>query len=190
MCMVAQETWNQFIAGLSAARYFHSIFYLFNAWKFGIGSLKGRIMWQSSFLAVIWATWMEKNHRCFEGKSSSTADVITRMRFSVASWASILSFRDCLFLSYFSNGGRWLFRWPFLWAFYLLCHLLFWWLVCCICGSPFCFRFGGGGLRISSISSYALHYIPFALLSCWLIQVRTPILRKRWCGLIMSMHFC
>lgn len=42
------------------------------------------------FSRVVWAIWNDRNQICFEGKSSSMADIIDKARFSVASWISIL----------------------------------------------------------------------------------------------------
>lgn len=73
-----------------------------------IDSSKGKIMWCLSFFATIWAIWKERNQRCFEGKSSSSADVVARARFSVASWVSILlAFTLCLLILFCLSGGRW-----------------------------------------------------------------------------------
>lgn len=44
---------------------------LFEAWRLGVSRGGGRIMWQTSFLAVIWTIWKEKNARCFVDESPS-----------------------------------------------------------------------------------------------------------------------
>lgn len=63
---------------------------LYDACKFQIDSAKGKSMWHHSFLVTIWRIWKEWNIRYFEGKSSSTVEVVDRSRFGVASWVFIL----------------------------------------------------------------------------------------------------
>lgn len=67
-----------------------SILSFYEAWKLGVGSKKGRIMWKLSFFAVIWAVWKEGNRRCFEGKMSSHISVLEKVKVMVVSWVSIL----------------------------------------------------------------------------------------------------
>lgn len=35
------------------------------------GSPRGRDMWNSSFVALMWIVWKERNARCFEGESAN-----------------------------------------------------------------------------------------------------------------------
>lgn len=52
--------------------------------------IKEKDLRQLSFLTTNWAIYKERDQSCFEGKPSTTTDVIARTRFSVASWFSIL----------------------------------------------------------------------------------------------------
>lgn len=67
-----------------------SIVELFEAWRFQIRTSKGKAMSRLSFLVTIWAIWKERNCRCFEGSSSSLADVVDEARLNVVTWISIL----------------------------------------------------------------------------------------------------
>ena len=67
-----------------------SILELFDAWKFGFQSKRGRLLWRSSFVANIWAVWKERNRRCFEDCSFPLVVVAMRARFLAASWVSVL----------------------------------------------------------------------------------------------------
>ena len=48
-------------------------------------------MWNLSFMAVLELIWKEGNARCFEGKTSRLEEVIDKIKFKVAAWASILA---------------------------------------------------------------------------------------------------
>ena len=67
-----------------------SIFELFEAWKFGFGPKRGKILWRYAFAAINWALWEERNHWCFECLSSLTSIVVTNSRFLAASWVFVL----------------------------------------------------------------------------------------------------
>lgn len=43
-------------------------------------------MWESSFLAVLWVLWKERNSHCFDGQSSSMDRLEDMVKFLVASW--------------------------------------------------------------------------------------------------------
>lgn len=65
---------NQFLADLSAVGCsLKSLCNHFVSRKLRMGTMRGRMMCPSSFLAVIWALWKERNQRCFEGKSATNA---------------------------------------------------------------------------------------------------------------------
>lgn len=51
---------------------------------------KGKITWRLSFLACSWTIWRERNRICSEGVVSPLEDIIHKMKFYVASWASFL----------------------------------------------------------------------------------------------------
>lgn len=63
---------------------------LWEAWKFMTGSLKSRALWRAAFLAVIWIIWKERNLCCFEGKCLNIEVLLDKIKFTVASWGSIL----------------------------------------------------------------------------------------------------
>lgn len=63
----------------------------FVAWRWlGVGGTRGRVMRKSAFLTVIWVIWKERNRRCLERVCSSEADLVSSIKFLVASWVSIL----------------------------------------------------------------------------------------------------
>lgn len=105
LCLSAEESVNHLMLNCSMANsiwsailnYFHvswvlprHIGELFEAWKLQIGATRGRTMWRLSFLATVWAIWKGRNRRCFEGRSSTTVDVVDKARLNVAVWVSIL----------------------------------------------------------------------------------------------------
>lgn len=47
-------------------------------------------MWRTSFPAVLWFIWKERNSRCFEGKVLPVEAMSDGLKFSIASWVSIL----------------------------------------------------------------------------------------------------
>ena len=68
----------------------NSIPSLFDFWRLGVGSKRGRVMWKLSFRAVIWFLWKERNFRCFEGKSSDVSTIMGSVKHLVALWVSPL----------------------------------------------------------------------------------------------------
>ena len=56
----------------------------------GVGSARGKIMWKTSFLAVIWTLWKERNSMCFKGLSSSKEAMAFKVKYLVASWVFVL----------------------------------------------------------------------------------------------------
>lgn len=63
---------------------------LFEYWKMGVGSKRGKMMWNLSFLVVFWCIRKERNKRCFEGLSS-TDNQLERIKHLVTIWASSLT---------------------------------------------------------------------------------------------------
>ena len=78
------------LGGLSVAGHFRALCNISEAWKMCVASARGKIMWRSSFLLVLWVSWKERNARCFEGVSSSRDSLCNKIKFFVASWVSIL----------------------------------------------------------------------------------------------------
>lgn len=62
----------------------------YQAWSIGVGSARGKIMWKSSFMAVKFTLWKERNSRCFNRVSSSKEAIAFKVEFLVASWVSVL----------------------------------------------------------------------------------------------------
>lgn len=57
------------------------------AWRFGIGSKRGWIMWRSSLMVVVWSLWKERNGRYFDGSIFPVVQLgVDRAKFLVASW--------------------------------------------------------------------------------------------------------
>lgn len=84
----------------------YKISQLFATCRLAVGSARGRVMWQVSFLAIIWLLWKEKTLTCFEGQGSSSSTALLRkVRLIVASRVSIPSFK--IFLSpLFQDVGK------------------------------------------------------------------------------------
>lgn len=84
-CRVAQGLWN------SVYRWFDTRFsHLFVVWKLGVGPSRGRILWRTSFVAIIWVIWQERNNRCFNDNSLAEGLLSDKVKFPNASWASPL----------------------------------------------------------------------------------------------------
>eukprot|EP00268_Persea_americana_P059126 TRINITY_DN72265_c0_g1_i1.p1 TRINITY_DN72265_c0_g1~~TRINITY_DN72265_c0_g1_i1.p1 ORF type:complete len:132 (+),score=14.77 TRINITY_DN72265_c0_g1_i1:307-702(+) len=47
-------------------------------------------MWSTSFLAVPWVLWKERNSKCFEGKAANVDSRIGSLKFIIASWMMVL----------------------------------------------------------------------------------------------------
>lgn len=136
-CSLAKEIWWA-VLNLFDCRWVFSLtlqgHYL--AWHLGWGSRNRKLIWRSSFLAVVWIIWNECNNRCFEGKVSMKDSIVERIKFAVASWMSTLPCFRGTPLDYFT------FKWKEILSSYgwcwagclfglVLCFLVF---VLCCCG--------------------------------------------------------
>ena len=90
-CAMAQDIWNLLLSSFGYSWVLPlSIHNLFEAWMFGSGSSKRKLLWRASFFVTVWAIRKERNQRSFEGKSFSTPAVFNRLKFHVALWVSVL----------------------------------------------------------------------------------------------------
>lgn len=90
-CKIVQKLWEAFLQTFGCQWMMpNRIYDLFLAWRWGTGLGRGRIMWSSPFLAVIWSLWRERNARCFERSSSQVQVLVDIARFLVASWVLVL----------------------------------------------------------------------------------------------------
>lgn len=105
MCMADEETMDHLLLRSKVAQALWSLIVrwfdycwafpchlgeLFQTWHLWTHSVRGRVMWTTSFHAVISTIWKERNFGCFEGKQTYQEDLIDRLKFTIASWASIL----------------------------------------------------------------------------------------------------
>lgn len=103
MCLAVEESIDHFLLNCLITHYlwrstlwwFHistpipnSLSSLFEFWRLGVGFRRRRIVWNVSFLAVIWSIWKQRNLWCFEGISSDVSILVDRVKHSVAIWVS------------------------------------------------------------------------------------------------------
>ena len=98
-CTIAQGLWSAVLSWFDCAwAHPDSILGQFEAWHMEIGSEKGKALWRSSFRAVLWSIWNERNAQCFDDNQSSLESLVDRLKFTIAPWVSILPrFRDIPF---------------------------------------------------------------------------------------------
>lgn len=91
-CKVAQALWRSVLIRLFGCSWVLHRHHreLFKEWYLLPGSVKGRIMWRSSFLVIIWTIWREWNSRCFDNKHSDIGALCDKVKFLVAAWVIIL----------------------------------------------------------------------------------------------------
>lgn len=63
-----------------------SILDLYKAWWVPLKSIRGKVMWRASFVAVMWIIWKERNARCFENSALAVDALVDNLKFSMASW--------------------------------------------------------------------------------------------------------
>lgn len=56
-------------------------------WKYGYKSLRGKILWKFTLVAVLWCIWIERNTRTFKGSKNHYKSVDDSILFKVALWA-------------------------------------------------------------------------------------------------------
>lgn len=92
-CKIVLSMWEAFLQAFGCRWVMLNRFFdLFLQWRWGASPGRGRIMWYCSFSAIIWSLWMEKNERCFGGRSSHLQALVDKPRFLVASWVLILPY--------------------------------------------------------------------------------------------------
>lgn len=53
----------------------------FDEWRWTVAVASGRIMWKTSFLAVIWFLWRKRNSQCFEVLFSYVEELVDEVGF-------------------------------------------------------------------------------------------------------------
>ena len=98
-CRVTQGLWNSVYSWFAMSGVLPAHFtQLFEAWKLGMGSRRGRIMWKTSFLATIWVIWKERNNPCFKDRTLARDFPRDKVKYLIASWASPLPSFQGLFV--------------------------------------------------------------------------------------------
>lgn len=70
---------------------------LYKAWHIMASPARGKLLRKSTFMAVLWIIWKERNRRCFEGTSSEINNVQEKIKLFGSLWVSILpQFHDSL----------------------------------------------------------------------------------------------
>ena len=90
-CKVAQGLWSEALSRFHySLAHPRSICGLFEAWMLEVRFIKGRIMWRTTFLALLRIIWKEMNFRCFEDSGTSAKDLTYMLKLTIASWVPFL----------------------------------------------------------------------------------------------------
>lgn len=61
----------------------------FEYWKMGVGSKRGKSMWNLTFMVAPFGVFGKRNRKCFEGLSSNACQLGKKIKYLVASWAPV-----------------------------------------------------------------------------------------------------
>lgn len=53
-------------------------------------SIKGKVIWKTPFLIILWIIWKERNSRCFDSKAMEVEALIDKLKFITGSCISVL----------------------------------------------------------------------------------------------------